>query len=175
MFTVEKREGCLVFVKDGQLILERFEKVKPDTHFDGYYLGFSAEKEGGVVLFNHEGEFVYKFSKVSHDLGVSKLLDDIVSSQNIVQSMKRIYCLSFWTDKEIARSVRLKHFDLNKKRMAASKNQDRVDVLYEVEKRAIEKFLCGKQMIKMSKERAATCKHQVPENKVETASGNCKK
>ncbi len=152
MLTIERKEEFYIIKKDKKVILECFEKIKPDRFFDGYYLGFSAEKLGEVVLFSRRGEFIYKFAKTRGNVGVSQLLDEIVGSQNIIQSMKKITSANFWGDKEIALAVRKKHADLNKRRMAACKHGEQYDVLYDIEKAAIEKFLCGKRAVKIARE-----------------------
>lgn len=151
MLTIEKKEGCFVVKRNGNIILETFEKIKSDTDFANFYLGLCADGTGEVVLFSTSGEFVYKFTKAKTDVGVSNLLDKIVTSDNIIQSMKKIPSLDFWTDNEVVRAFRYKHADLNKKRLAACKDECKVDVLYGVEKTAIEKFLRTKQFLKMSK------------------------
>lgn len=152
MLTIEKKEEFIIIKNDGVAILECFQKIKRDTNFDGYYLGVSADKEGGVVLFSTNGEFIYKFPKTDANASISTLLDEMVGSVNIIQSMKRVQSLNFWTDKDVVRALRCKHHDLNQKRLASCKNDVRVDVLYDIEKASIEKFLRGRQAVKIARE-----------------------
>jgi len=150
MLSIEKNERGFVVRRNGIGILEPFEKIKYDPNFENFYMGFCSDRPGGVIIFSHRGEFVFKFQKIDAHIGISKLLDRIVASENIVQAMKQINSNDFWTDTQVVKALRYKYADFHCKRKNTAKNKGKVDVLYDIEKNAVENFLSIKQFVKLS-------------------------
>lgn len=152
--TIEKMHGFYIIRRDGNPILIKFKKVEQDKEFEGYWLGHSATDKT-VLLFSSSGDALWIFKGNESDIGVSKLLDKIVASENIVEGMSQIASLEFWTDPTIVQAIREKHQKLNLQRFvealdSSKEKAARVEVIYELEKNCIEKFLRRTDLINKS-------------------------
>lgn len=145
-YTIEKKDGKLIIKKDDKEILGKFKSITPDPEFDGYYIGKLAGRSGAQVLFTRKGNFLHAFGKKEKNVGVSKLIDEILGSENIVESMQSIKSETFWTDENVVRAFRTRHksrFD----ELTTNQNSDNVireRSLFDKEHLCIEKFLAKK-------------------------------
>lgn len=150
-YTIEKKDGKITIKKDNKEILGRFKSITPDPEFEGYYLGVVAGRKKYQVLFSRKGEFLHAFEKKEKNAGVSKLIDEILGSENIVESMQSVKSKTFWTDENVVRAFRTRHANRFKAESVGKSKVDckRGEVLYNLEKNCIEKFLAKQNNVSL--------------------------
>lgn len=145
---VEGKNGVIKVVdKDTrEEILEEFEFVELEPKYGAYFVGHTCGLED-VIVFNKAGERLYTFhGNLADCFTVEHVLDQVVKSNSIVGSMKKIRKVTFWGDPQVQAYVLKKHAEVNNQRKQKEIAEGRpqkagyIAIMEELEKSDIENF-----------------------------------
>lgn len=145
---VEGKNGVIKVVdKDTrEELLEEFEHVELEPTFGAYFIGHTCGQED-VIVFSKTGERLYTFEgNLADNFTIEHVLDEVVKSEAIVNSMKKMKKVVFWGNPTVQSYVLKKHEEINQQRKEREIVEGRpqkagyIAVMEELERNDIETF-----------------------------------